>query len=161
MARQTSDELAARAAKAEKRALQMYHRAERLHERAQAREERNAKTRRYRLGQVLEGFVFDEPGLLAQFKEIVQHEPLEHVRVAFRLVGDGPSWFEKPDGEDAPSAIDTRRVRLGIIVERMLPFDDALTERMEALVQQQSSYVRGVFDLEGNGPSWFDAQARA
>jgi hypothetical protein len=105
---------------------------------------------------VLEGFLFDEPELLARFKDIVQHEPLEHVRVAFRLVGGGHSWFEKPDGEDAKSGIDTRRVRLGMIVERMLPFEPALCARMEALVCQQSPYVREVFGLDGDGPSWFE-----
>jgi hypothetical protein len=66
-----------------------------------AREERDAKTRRYRLGQALEGFLFDEPELLAQLKDVVQHEPLKHVRVAFRLVGGGPSWLDKPDGDDS------------------------------------------------------------
>jgi hypothetical protein len=75
--------------------------------------------------------------------------------VAFRVVGDGPSWFEKPNGEDAKSAIDTRRVRLGMLVERVLPFDPTLCSRLEALMQQQTLYVRAVFGLESDGPSWF------
>jgi hypothetical protein len=93
--------------------------------------------------------------VLAQINDMVQHEPLEHVRVAFRLVGGGPSWFEQPDGEDAKVAIDTRRFRLGMIVERMLPLEPALCARLKELMQQQSPYVREVFGLEGAGPSWF------
>jgi hypothetical protein len=155
MARETLEELEARAAKAEKRAKAMRARAEQLQATYDAREERNAKTRRFRLGAVVEGFLFDEPELLATLKELVQHEPLEHVRVAFRLAGGGPSWFEKPDGDEAQVVIDTRRVRLGMIVERMLPVDAALCARLERIMQQQSPYVREVFGLEGNGPSWF------
>lgn len=154
MARRRADDQGA-VAKAEKRAAHMLARVERLQDRRRAREERAAKTRRYRLGQMLEGFLFEEPELLAQLNDIVQHEPLEHVRVAFRLVGGGPSWFDKPDGDDAKSVIDTRRVRLGMIVERVLPFDDALRARMEALIRQQSAYMREVFGLEGSRPSWF------
>jgi hypothetical protein len=156
MARRSSDDRNA-IAKADKRARQLLHRAESLQARHQAREERDAKTRRYRLGQVLEGFLFEEPELLAQIKDIVQHESLEHVRVAFRLVGGGPSWFEQPDGEEAKVAIDTRRVRLGMAVERILPFEPALCARMEALMQQQAPYVREVFGLngDGDGTSWF------
>jgi hypothetical protein len=154
MARQTLDDRNA-IAKADKRARQLLHRAESLRARHQAREERDAKTRRYRLGQVLEGFLFEEPELLAQIKDMMQHEPLEHVRVAFRLLGGGPSWFEQPDGEGAKVAIDTRRIRLGMIVERMLPFEPALCARLKELMQQQSPYVREVFGLEGAGPSWF------
>jgi hypothetical protein len=154
MARRTLDDRNA-IAKAEKRASQLLHRAESLQARHAAREERDAKTRRYRLGQVLEGFLFEEPELLAQIKHMVQHEPLEHVRVAFRLVGGVPSWFEKSDGADGKSAIDTRRVRLGMIVERVLPSEHALCARMEALMQQQSPYVREVFGFDGDGPNWF------
>jgi hypothetical protein len=160
MARETLDQLEARAAKATKRAQQMLHRAERLRDRALAREERDAKTRRYQLGQVLESFVFDEPELLAQLKTIVQHEPLEHVRAAFRLVGGGPSWFEQPERDEATSAIDTRRVRLGMILEQLLRSDAALRDRMEALMLQQSPRVRGVFGLDGEGRSWFDTRAQ-
>lgn len=158
--RRSSAELEALSAKSAKRVRQLLSRVEQIEDRMRAREEWNAKTRRYRLGQVLESFLFDEPELLAKFKHIVQHEPMEHVRVAFRLVGDGPSWFELPDGEDAKSAIDTRRVRLGMILERVLPFDGALRARLAALMQQQSPYVREVFGLDGNGPSWFDRSAR-
>jgi hypothetical protein len=158
MARRPSRELEALSAKSAKRVRQLLNRVEQLEDRTRAREERSAKTRRYRLGQLLESFLFDEPELLAQFKDIVQHEPLEHVRVAFRLVGGGSSWFEKPEGEDVKSAIDTRRVRLGMIVERLLPFDPALCARLEVLMHQQSSYVREVFGLDGDGPSWFVQQ---
>jgi hypothetical protein len=146
MARRTLDDRNA-IAKADKRARQLLHRAESLRARHAAREERDAKTRRYRLGQVLEGFLFEEPELLAQIKDMVQHEPLEHVRVAFRLLGGGPSWFEQPDGEDAKVAIDTRRIRFGMIVERMLPSDAALRARMEALLQRDNPRIRAVFGL--------------
>jgi hypothetical protein len=76
-------------AKADKRASQLLHGAESLRARHPAREERDVKTRRYRLGQVLEGFLFDEPELLAQFKDLVQREPLEHVQVASGSSGVG------------------------------------------------------------------------
>lgn len=160
MARETLEELQARATKAEKREKAMRARAEQLQAAYDAREERNAKTRRFRLGEVVESIMFDEPELLATLKELVQHEPLEHVRAAFRLGGDGPSWFEQPGGEDAKSAVDTRRVRLGMLVERMLLFDGALRAPVEALMREQSPYVRGVFGLDGDGANWFAQRAQ-
>ncbi|HEX5661412.1 MAG TPA: hypothetical protein VFX59_29685 [Polyangiales bacterium] len=45
---------------------------------------------------MLESFLFEEPALLAQLKDIVQHESLEHVRLAFRLVGVGRHGSRSP-----------------------------------------------------------------
>jgi hypothetical protein len=127
--------------------------------RLRAREKRNEATRHYRLGLVLEGFLFEEPALLARVEELIrQEEP--RVRAAFAL-DRPPSWFEKPRRDDPKKVVDTRRFWLGAVLERMLTGDGPLLARIEALMQAQAPHVRSVFGMDGYGPSWLDQRPRA
>lgn len=43
-----------------------------------------------------------------------------------------PSWFEQPQRDDPMKIVDTRRFRLGMVLERLLPGGDPLIARTEA-----------------------------
>lgn len=121
--------------------------------RQRTREKSQEATRHYRLGLVLEGFLFDEPALLARVKERIERES-SRVRAAFALE-ETASWFERPERVDSKTVVDTRRFRLGMVLEWLLPGDAALIARVEALMREQPVHVREAFGLEGEGPSWF------
>lgn len=121
--------------------------------RQRTREKSQEATRHYRLGLVLEGFLFDEPALLGRVRERIERES-QRVRAAFAL-DEVSSWFEQPTRVDSKTVVDTRRFRLGMVLERLLPGDHALIARVEALMREQPAHVRGAFGLEGDGPSWF------
>ena len=122
--------------------------------RQRTREKSQEATRHYRLGLVLEGFLFDDPVLLARVKERIERES-QRVRAAF-LLDEALSWFEQHERVDSKTVVDTRRFRLGMVLERLLPGDAALIARVEALTREQPTHVRDAFGLEGEGPSWFD-----
>jgi len=115
--------------------------------RLRVRDKRNGATRHYRLGLVLESFLFEEPALLARVEELVRLEPAR-VRAAFAL-DRPPSWFEQPERNDPKKLVDTRRFWLGIAVERLLPEDDWLRARVESLLQEQAPHVRAAFGAGG------------
>ena len=120
--------------------------------RARARKKRAEATRRYWLGVVLERFLFDEPALLAEMERSMRSES-PRVREAFGL-DRPPSWFAQPAKNDPKKAVDTRRYRLGMALERLLRGNVALITRVEALMRAQAPYVRDAFGMEG--VSWFD-----
>lgn len=127
--------------------------------RAWTRKKRAEATRHYRLGLVLESFLFDEPALLAEVERSMQSES-PRVREAFALNGT-PSWFAHPTWHDPKKTVDTRRYRLGMVLERLLPGDVALIGRVEALMRAQAPFVRDAFGMEGDGWSWFDKMRAA
>ena len=92
--------------------------------------------------------------LLGRVRERIERGA-QRVRAAFALE-ETASWFERPERVDSKTVVDTRRFRLGMVLERVLPGDAALIARVEALVQEQPTHVRDAFGLEGAGPSWFD-----
>ena len=122
--------------------------------RARTDEKRAEATRHYRLGLVLERFLFEEPALLAQVERRMRTQALR-VRKAFALDGT-PSWFAQPTWNDPKKMVDTRRYRLGMVLERLLPDDAPLIARVEALMRAQAPHVRDAFGMEGEGLSWFD-----
>lgn len=145
---------ATRLDRAQRNLVQAMARLEVAHARARARNKRDEATRHYRLGLVLESFLFDEPALLAEVEmRIREHAP--RVRAVFAL-DRSPSWFALPTWNDPKKVIDTRRYRLGMVLERTLPGDAALSARVEALIREQATYVRDAFGMEGDGLSWFD-----
>ena len=122
--------------------------------RAQTRKKKAEATRHYRLGLVLESFLFDEPALLLEVERRMQRES-PRVREAFAL-DETPSWFAQPARGDPKKVVDTRRFRLGMVLERLLPGDEALITRVEGLMHAQAPHIRDAFGMESGGLSWFD-----
>jgi hypothetical protein len=144
-----------KAARAVRKFEQALVRLESAQARQRARDKRNEATRHYRLGLVLESFLFSEPTLLARVEELVRQES-PRVRAAFAL-DRPPSWFEQPQRDDPTKmVVDARRFRLGMVLERLLPGDEALSARVEALMREQALHIRAAFVMEGDGPSWFE-----
>jgi hypothetical protein len=145
----------AKVERALRKAAQALERSEAAQARVRVREKRNEATRHYRLGLVLESFLFREPALLARVEALVQQES-PRVRAAFSL-HQLPSWFEQPRHDAPKKILDTRRYWLGMALERLLPGDAAVLARVKALMREQASNVRDAFDLEDPmGTSWFD-----
>jgi hypothetical protein len=155
----TLEKLETRRAVAERKLVQALARQQRAEARLRTRQKRASATRHYRLGLVLEGFVFDEPALLARVREWIERES-PRVREAFGL-DEAPSWFEQPVRDDPKKMVDTRRVRLGMVLERLLPEDEVLIARIEALIREQALHVQQAFGLGGEGESWFDVTKTA
>jgi len=141
-----------------RKAAQSLTRFEAAKARLREREKKNEATRRYRLGLVLESFLFDEPALLARIEELVRMESAR-VRAAFAL-DQSPSWFEQPVRDDPKKVVETRRARLGMLLER-LPADAALASRLETLMREQSPHVQAAFRIDGEERSWFQERAAA
>ena len=129
--------------------------------RKRTRDKSREATRHYRLGLVLESFLFDDAVLIGRVRERIERES-PRVRAAFALE-ETASWFERPEQErvNAKTVVDTRRFRLGMVLERLLPGDAALIARVEALVREQPAHVRDAFGLEGEGTSWFDIRRQS
>ena len=125
-----------------------------LFARQRTRDKSREATRHYRLGLVLESFLFEDAGLLGRVRERIEQES-PRVRAAFALE-QAVSWFEQPERVDSKTVVDTRRFRLGMVLEGLLVGDGALIARVEGLMREQPTHVRDAFGLEGDGPSWFD-----
>ena len=98
--------------------------------------------------------MFDEPALLAEVERRMRAQA-PRVREAFAL-DEAPSWFAQPTWDAPKQTVDTRRYRIGMVLERLLPGDVALIARVEALMRAQAPFVRYPFGMEGEGLSWFD-----
>ena len=140
--------------RAEQKLRQVAARLEVARARERTRMKRAEATRYYRLGLVLESFLFDEPALLREVERRMQRES-PRVREAFAL-DETPSWFSQPARSDSKKVVDTRRFRLGMVLERLLPGDEALITRLEGLIRAQAPHIRNAFRMEGDGWSWFD-----
>jgi len=141
-----------------RKAAQALERSETAQARVRVGDKRNEATRHYRLGLVLESFLFSEPALLARVEALVRQES-PRVRAAFSF-DRPPSWFEGTARIDPKKAVDTRRSRLGKSLEQLLPRDKALIARVEALMCDQAPHVRAALAMDRQGKSWFDRQAR-
>jgi hypothetical protein len=142
-----SQSLDTKAARAVRKFAQFVVRLEADQARQRVRDKRNEATRHYRLGLMLESFLFSEPTLLARIEELIRQESTR-VRAAFAL-DRPPSWFEQPQRDDPKKVVDTRRFWLGIVLERMLPGNDALSARVEGLLREQAPHVRAAFGMGG------------
>jgi vacuolar-type H+-ATPase subunit D/Vma8 len=124
----------------QRRFHQAYRRANELKGHLAAHEKRQRATRHYRLGVILERILVEDVALRARIKACVERES-PRVRAVFAL-HEPVSWFEQLDRADTKKAIDTRRFRLGMIAERLLPSDAALRARIEASVREQPPHVQ-------------------
>lgn len=140
----------AKVERALRKAAQALERSETAQARVRVRDKRNEATRHYRLGLVLESFLFSEPALLARVEELVRQES-PRVRAAFAL-DKPPSWFEEPKRDDPKEMVDTRRFRLGLVLERMMLADKELSARVKSRICEQPSHVQAAFFRSRRGP---------